>query len=146
MPGSGKYKTCRDKQAAKETSEDADTLRGMGEKGLNGTGTVGPCIRSQKERVWLNTQEKSGSNERPDPPPYEQAAYYCTRGVHGAGEYVGKALQSPDLLKDTSWAHSCLRLALDRAYYSKEGSQQEEMEPISSSLILFSALCHRDHR
>jgi len=35
--------------------------------------------------------------ERPDPPPYVQAAYNCARGGHGARGNVGKALQVLDL-------------------------------------------------
>lgn len=36
MPGAGDDKSCRDKQTAKETSQDADTPVGMGEKGFIG--------------------------------------------------------------------------------------------------------------
>lgn len=54
MPGAGEDKICRDKQTAKETSEDADAPLGWV---LLEKGKICPC-RSSK-CVWLNTQEKS---------------------------------------------------------------------------------------
>lgn len=108
MPGPGEHETCRDTQVAKENPDSTDTPKGMREKGVTGERD---CQLMQIFRVtmnmcdWTHSRKVQAKEERPDPPPYVQAAYNCTRSVHGDRWSGGKALQSPDLLKDTSPEH-----------------------------------------